>query len=123
MDKTSQKVTKDPKRQERDKKSHKTYMKRLKEKILEDNQRPTPTPTDKPMPSTSSSTGDPTPSMPSHTTRSNDTYVYGIGMPAVLAIGGCVFFAYNTSQAKKLVSDCLVAQHEQKQPPKRHHML
>ena len=123
MDKTSQKVTKDPKRQERDKKSHKTYMKRLKEKILEDNQRPTPTPTDKSMPSTSSSTGDPTPSMPSHTTRSNDTYVYGIGMPAVLAIGGCVFFAYNTSQAKKLVSDCLVAQHEQKQPPKRHHML
>ena len=38
MDKTSQKVTKDPKRQERGKKSHETYMKRLKEKILEDNQ-------------------------------------------------------------------------------------
>ena len=37
MDKTSQKVTKDPKRQERGKKSHETYMKRLKEKILEDN--------------------------------------------------------------------------------------
>ena len=35
MDKTSQKVTKDPKRQERGKKSHETYMKRLKEKILE----------------------------------------------------------------------------------------
>ena len=33
MDKTSQKVTKDPKRQERGKKSHKTYMKSLKEKI------------------------------------------------------------------------------------------
>ena len=38
MDKTSQKVTKDPKRQERGKKSHETYMKKLKEKILEDNQ-------------------------------------------------------------------------------------
>ena len=37
MDKTSQKVTKDPKRQERGKKSHEAYMKRLKEKILEDN--------------------------------------------------------------------------------------
>ena len=34
MDKTSEKVTKDPKRQERAKKSHETYMKRLKEKIL-----------------------------------------------------------------------------------------
>ena len=33
MDKTSEKVTKDPKRQERGKKSHKTYMKSLKEKI------------------------------------------------------------------------------------------
>ena len=37
MDKTSEKVTKDPKRQEQGKKSHETYMKRLKEKILEDN--------------------------------------------------------------------------------------
>ena len=37
------------------------------------------------------------------TTRSNDTYVYGVGMLAVLAIGLCVFFAffaYNTSQAE-----------------------
>ena len=37
MDKTSQKVTKDPKRQERGKRSQETYMKRLREKILEDN--------------------------------------------------------------------------------------
>ena len=34
MDKRSQKVTKDPKRQERGKKSHETYMKRLKDNIL-----------------------------------------------------------------------------------------
>ena len=41
MDKTSQKViTKYPKRQERGKKSHEAYIKRLKEKILEDNQLP-----------------------------------------------------------------------------------
>ena len=45
MDKISEKVTKDPKRQEQGKKSHETYMKRLKEKILEDNQLPTPSPT------------------------------------------------------------------------------
>ena len=99
MDKTSQKVTKDPKRQERGKKSHETYMKRLKEKILEDNQMPTPSTSSStcdPTPSTSSSTDDPTPSMPSHATKSNDTYVYGVGMLAVLAIGVCVFFAYNT---------------------------
>ena len=37
MDKTSQKVTKDPKRQERGKKLQETYMKRLKEKIPENN--------------------------------------------------------------------------------------
>ena len=86
MDKTSQKVTKDPKRQEIGKKSQETYMKRLKEKRLEDNQLPTPSPTDKPTPSTSSSTGDSTPSTPSSidnsrpstntaTTRPNVTYV------------------------------------------------
>ena len=33
------------------------------------------------------------------TVQSN--YVYGVGMLAVLAIGVCVFFAYNTFQPKK----------------------
>ena len=73
MDKTSKKVTKYSKRQERGKKSHETNMKRLEEKIMEDNQPPTPStssPIGGPAPSTSSSTGDPTPSTPSHTTRS-----------------------------------------------------
>ena len=98
MDKTSQKVTKDPKRQEHGRKSHDTYMKRLKKQILEDNQLPTPslmgnsTPsTPSSTPSTSSPTGDSTPFIPSHAARSNDTYVYGIGIFAVLAIGVCVF--------------------------------
>ena len=130
MDKTSKKVTKDPKRQERGKKSHETYMKRLKEKILEDNQLPTPPPTDEPTPSnsssigdptssTSSSTGDPMRSMPFHTTRSNDTYVYGVGILAVLAIGVCVFFTYNTFQPKnkKQINE------KNNQPLKRRHML
>ena len=107
MEKTPEKVTKDPKRQERSKKSHETYMKRLKEKILEDNQLPTPSPADRSTPSTPSSTpptssytGDPTSSTPSHATKLNDTYVYGIGILAVLAIGVCVFFVYNTFQPK-----------------------
>ena len=34
------------------------------------------------------------------TARSNDTCVYGVGMLAVLAIGVCVFFAYNTFHPK-----------------------
>ena len=127
MDKTSKKVTKDPKRQERGKKSHETYMKRLKEEILEDNQMPTPSissSTSDPTRSTSSSTRDPTPSTPSNTTRSNDTYVYGVGMLAVLAIGVCVFFVYQAKN-KKQDNDRSTAQHEQEkdQPPKRRHMF
>ena len=78
-------------------------MKRLKEKILENNQLPTPSPTDRSTPSTNSSTpstssftGNSVPSTPPHTTRSNDNYVYGVGIVAVLAIGVCLFFTYNT---------------------------
>ena len=51
------------------------------------------------------------------TVQSNDTYVYGVGILAVLAIGVCVFFAYNTSENKKQANE------KQDQPPKRRHML
>ena len=69
-------------------------------KILEDGKIPTaPSATDRCTPSTPSSTpptssskGNLTPSIPSHTTRSNDTYVYGAGILAVLAVRVCVFF-------------------------------
>ena len=54
-------------------------------------------------------------SSPQSTVQSN--YVYGVGMLAVLAIGVCVFFAYNTFQPKKLLNE------KQGQPPKQHHML
>ena len=115
MDKTSKRVTKDPKRQERGKTSHETHVKRLKEKILEDNQMPTPSTfsstydlkpstsssTCNPTPPTSSPTCDPTPPTSSHTRRSNNTYVYGVGMLAVFAIDVCVFFAF----PKKLVNE------------------
>ena len=39
--------------------------------------------------------------------QSNDTYAYGLGTLAVLAIGVCVFFTYNTFQPKnkKLVNE------------------
>ena len=71
-------------------------------------------------PPTSSSTGDPTPPTPSHAPRSNDTYVYGVGIVTVLTIGVCVFFVYNNSQAKnKKVTN----EEKQDQPPKRRPML
>ena len=52
------------------------------------------------------------------TTRSNDTYVHGVGMLTVLAIGVCVFFPYNTFPKNKKQ-----ANEKQNQPPKRRHML
>ena len=61
------------------------------------------------------------------TIQSDDTYIYDGDILAVLSIGACVFFAYNTSQAKnkKQANDRPAAQHEQKhdQPPKRLPML
>ena len=50
--------------------------------------------------------------------QSNDTYVYGVGMLAVLTIGVCVFFAYNNFPKNKKQ-----AHEKQDQPPKRRHML
>ena len=89
-------------------------MKRLKEKILQDNQLPTPSPKDRPTPSTSSSIDNSTPSTPPHTTRLNDSYIYGVGIVAVLAICVCVFFEYNTfPKNKKLINET------KDQPPKR----
>ena len=38
--------------------------------------------------------------MEQRTVKPNDTYIYGVGILAVLAIGTCVFFAYNTFQPK-----------------------
>ena len=53
------------------------------------------------------------------TIRSNDTYVYGVGILTVLAIGVCVFFAYSASQAKNKKP----VNKKQDQQPKRHPML
>ena len=45
------------------------------------------------------------------TAQSNDTYVHGVGMLAVLVIGICVFFKYNKKD------------HEEPIKPKGRHML
>ena len=70
-------------------------------------------------PSTPSSTGNPTPSTSFHAVRPNNSYVYGIGILAVFAIGVCVFFAFNTFQPKnkKLING------KQDQPPIPLHLL
>ena len=53
------------------------------------------------------------PSTSSYATGSIDSYIYGVGILAILAIGVCVFFAYNTSQTEnKKVNK------KQDQPPK-----
>ena len=45
------------------------------------------------------------------------SYVYGIGILAVVTTGVCVFFAYNTSQPKKFINE------KKDQLPKRRDML
>ena len=70
-------------------------------------------------PPTSSSTGNSMPPTHPQITKPNDTYVYGFGILAAIAIGACLFFVYNTFQPKnnKLINE------KQDQPPKRRHML
>ena len=55
--------------------------------------------------STNNSSNETTSVTSTTTTRSNDTYVYGDGIIAVLAIGVCVFFAYDTFQPEKLINE------------------
>ena len=134
MDKTLQKVTKDPKRVEAGRNGRKKYMNKLKEDILNNVKKGSgdtsnasneiTSATTNASNETTSATNTATISATSTnntttTTRSNDTYIYGVGMPAVFAIGVCVFFTYNTSQAKNKKQ----TNEKQDQPPKRRHML
>ena len=72
-------------------------MKKGKEEILRNKEQPTEESTEE---STEQSTEKP---LVKSKVQSNDTYVYGVGMHAVLASGVCLFFAYNTSQSKTLL--------------------
>ena len=101
MDKTSEKVIKDPKHVEAARKGREKYMNKLKESILNDVKKDSGDTTN-----TSNETTNPTNNASNETTnvnntataRPNDAYVYRVGILAVLAIGACVFFAYNTFQ-------------------------
>ena len=48
------------------------------------------------------------------TVRSNDTYVYGVGMLVVLASGVCVLFAYNTFPKNKKQANEIRMKHQNK---------
>ena len=112
MDKTSEKVIKDPKRVEAARKGREKYMNKLKESILNDVKKDsgdttnTSNETTNPTNNASNETTNPTNNASNETTnvnntataRPNDAYVYRVGILAVLAIGACVFFAYNTFQ-------------------------
>lgn len=78
MNKTPRQVTKNPKRQNLGKRSNDTYMKRLKEDILKDNQ----------LSASSffciSVTGSFMPATSSFTTRFSDVFIYDIGAVTVI---------------------------------------
>ena len=134
----SQKVTKDkdPKRVDPGRKGRENFMKKMKEDILNDVKKgggnttnssneitsPTKNPGNEPTSSTTNSsnkTTRPTNNSSNRTARSNNTYIHGVGIVVVLAIGVCVFFAYNTFQPKNKKQ----ANEKEDQRPKRRHML
>ena len=118
MDKTLEKTTKDPKCVEAARKVREKYMNKLKESILNDAEKGGGDTTNASNETTSATNTTINPAA-STTTRPNDTYVYGVGMLAVLAISVCEFFAYNTFQPKNKKQ----ANEKKIQPPKRRHML
>ena len=77
-------------------------MKKRKEEILRDKEQSTVQPT---VQSTVQSTEQPSVQASVQATvqpsvQSNDTHIYGVGIVAVLAIGACVFFAYNKKSSQ-----------------------
>ena len=116
MDKTLEKITKDPKRVETARKGREKYMNKCKEIILNDAKKGSGDTTNANNETTTPATST---NNTTTTTRLNDIYIHGVGMLAVLAIGVCIFFEYNTSQAKNKKP----VNKKQDQPSKRRHML
>ena len=96
-------------------------MKKMKENILNDAKKSgedTTNSSNKTTSAANNSSNETTSVTNTATIRSNDTYVYCVGILAVFAIGVCVFFAYNTfPRNKKPVNE------KQDQQPKRLPML
>ena len=91
MEKTPEKVTKDPKRVEVASKGREKYMNKLKESIVND--------VKKGSRDTTIASNETNSVNNTTTTRSNDTYVYGIAILSVLAIG-VVYFLHITLSLK-----------------------
>ena len=91
MEKTPEKVTKDPKRVEVACKGREKYMNKLKESIVND--------VKKGSRDTTIASNETKSVNNTTTTRSNDTYVYGIAILSVLAIG-VVYFLHITLSLK-----------------------
>ena len=107
MDKTSEKITKYPKRVETARKGREKYMNKSKESILNDAKKgsgDTANASNETTSATNTATTPATSTNNTAATRSNDTYVYGVGILAVLVIGVCVFFAYNSRAENKNLS-------------------
>ena len=122
MDKTPQKFRKDPKRVEEARKGKENYMNKLKKSILNDAKKgsgDTSNVINETTRATSTATTPTTSTTSTATTRPSDTYIYGVGILAVLVITICVYFTYNSSQVtnKKNING------KQDQPPKRLHMF
>lgn len=123
MDKTLQKVTKDRKRQETARKCREKYMNKLQESILNEAKiggEDTSNADNEATNATNSVNAYAT----SSTTRSSDTYIYGVDIVAVLTIGACVFFAYKKKSSQAVKKEQLIEEQQQpKKPPKRRNML
>ena len=97
MNKTSQKVTKDPKRVEAPRKCRENYMNKLKKSILNDAKKGSGDTSNASNETNNTTNIATTPANSTTNTVTSDTYIYGVGKLAVLTIGVCVFFPYNTS--------------------------
>ena len=103
MDKTPEKVTKDPKHVEAARKGREKYTNKLKESILNNvkkGREDTTNASNETTSATNNSSNETTDASNTTTTRSNDTYIYGVGIIAVLAIGVCVFFTFQAKNKK-----------------------
>ena len=124
MEKTSKKVTKDPKRVNAARKSREKYMymNKLKESILNDVKkggRDTTNTSNETINASNETTS-------ATTTRSSDTYIYGAGILVVLAIGVvCIFFTYSQAKNKNksMITRELSMSKKKKPPKRRQHML
>ena len=92
MDKTSQKVTKEPKRVEAARKGRENYTNKMKQSILDDAKKGSGNTSSANNETTDATNTNTAPANSTTNTATSYTYVYGVGILPVLAIGVCVFF-------------------------------